>query len=100
MRVKEIRRSYSREFKLEAVRLCEESGKSSAQIASELGISANSLYNWRKQLKELKEGAFKSESQLTPEQQEIKRLRIEVARLKEQREILKKATAFFASEPK
>ena len=92
------RRSYSREFKLEAIRLCNESGKSSAQVAFELGISSNSLYNWRKQYSEKKEAAFKNESQLSAEQQEIKRLRLEVARLKEQRDILKKAAAYFASE--
>ncbi len=100
MKSKQRRNSYTKAFKVEAIRLTEETGKSSAQIAHELGISVNLLYNWRKQYKDKKESAFTNESQLTPEQQELKRLRLENARLREERDILKKATAFFAREPK
>lgn len=97
---KQKRNSYTKEFKLEAIRLTEETGKSASQIAHELGISVHLLYNWRKQYKDKKDSAFINESQLTSEQQEIKRLRLENARLREERDILKKATAFFAREPK
>lgn len=94
------RRSYTKEFKLEAIRLADESGKSTAQIAAELGISANQIYNWKRQYITKPESAFKNESQLSEEQTEIQRLRLENARLKEERDILKKATAFFAKELK
>jgi transposase len=98
MGVKKLRRSYTKEFKLETVRLADTSGKRTTQIAAELGISTAQIYNWRRQYITEPEPAFKNESQLTEEQQRIKQLELEVARLREERDILKKATAFFASE--
>ena len=100
MKSKQQRNSYTKEFRLEAIHLTEESGKPSAQMARELGISANLLYSWRRQYKNKKESASIDESRLTAERQELKRLRLENARLREERDILKKSTAFFAREPK
>lgn len=74
--------------------------KSSDQVAKELGISDNLIYSWRQKYKDKKDEAFINETQLSSEQQEIKRLKAEVAKLNEEREALKKAAAFFANEPK
>ena len=90
MKPKQSRNSYIKEFKLEAIRLTEKTGKSSARIAYESGISVNLPYNWRKQYKDKKESAFANDSRLISEQQELKRLRLENARLREERDILKR----------
>ena len=94
------RKSFSIEYKLEAVRLANHSNRSKAKIAMELNISSALLYSWCRQYGDLGEAAFQKQSGLTSEQQEIKRLRLEVKQLKEDREILKKAAAFFIKEPK
>ena len=94
------RRVYTAEFKQEAVRLCEQSGASVVQVAEELGISDHSLYKWRRRAKERGELAFPGNGRvaLTAEQQENLRLRKELERVKQERDILKKATVFFAKE--
>jgi len=100
MKTKCERRSYSIEFKLEAVRLANQSNQPKSQIAKEFDISRAILYNWCRLYGDQGEIAFQKESGLTTEQQEIKRLRLEVKQLKEDREILKKAAAFFIKESK
>jgi len=92
------RRSYSREFKLEAVKLVLEEGVSVAQVAHDLGINENMLHSWKRKFKE--EGKLGDSSKLTPDQKEIRRLRRELKRVRQEREILKKATAYFAKESK
>lgn len=96
------RRVYTAEFKLEAVRLCEQSGASVVQIAKELGVSDHSLYKWRRRAKERGELAFPGNGKvaLTAEQQENLRLKKELERVTQERDILKKATMFFAKESK
>ena len=94
------REPYSREFKLEAVRLVQSGGKPVAQIARELGVPRQQLYNWVRQA-EQRAGmpatdVFPGNGNRTAEQAELERLRSENAQLKEDNEILKKATAFFA----
>jgi transposase-like protein len=98
MGVKKLRRSYTKEFKLETVRLADTSGKPTTQIAAELGISTAQIYNWHRQYITEPESGFKNESQHTKEQQRTKQLELEVARLREERDILKKAAAFFTAE--
>jgi len=100
MNAKFERKSYSIEFKLEAVRLAKQSSRPKSKISKELDISPALLYNWCRQYGDLGDSAFQKESGLTTEQQEIKRLRLEVKQLKEDREILKKAAAFFIKELK
>lgn len=90
--------SYTREFKLKAVELVEQSDKSVRQIAKELGIAENNLYNWCKQLKQKQDKAFPNESQFDEKELELRRLKSRVAELEEEREILKKAAVFFAKE--
>ena len=91
---KRKRRNYTDEFKAEAVKLVTEQGDSVAVAARNLGVSANSLRNWKQKL----ETADEDESMTEDERMELARLRKEVRRLRMERDILKKATAFFANE--
>jgi transposase len=86
---------YSKEFKKEAVQLLRSSDRSIPQLAKELGVSDGSLRNWLKQA-DVDEG--KTDGLTTEERQELTRLRREVKILQQEREILKKAAAFFARE--
>ena len=93
-----FRKSYTREFKIRAVQLMGESSKPIRQLAEELGVSENNLYNWRKQLREKQDKAFSNQPRLDEKELEIRRLKARVSELEEEREILKKAAAFFAKE--
>ena len=96
------RRVYSIEFKREAVRLSEQGDVSVLQVAQELGISDYSLYEWRKQARSGGELAFPGNGKvaLTAEQQENVRLKKELERVIQERDVLKKAVKFFAGESK
>ena len=91
---KRTRRKYTEEFKAEAVRLIVEEGYSISQAARNLDVNANMLGRWKRELTEDAE----IRQQVADEKEELKRLREEVRQLKMEREILKKATAFFAKE--
>jgi transposase len=86
---------YSPEFRREAVALLKSSGKTVPQLAAELGISPQSLRNWARQL-DVDEG--KGKGLTSDEREELRRLRREVRTLTEEREILRKAAAFFAKD--
>lgn len=91
------RRTYTDEFRREAVRLMMTRGERSvADVAASLGVAENLLHGWRKKYPDTAE-AVRRERGETPED-ELKRLRREVAQLKRDKEILKKAAAFFAKE--
>ena len=92
------RRKFSREFKTEAVKLVRERGVSVAQAARDLGVHENVLRKWVKEFGSDPVHAFPGHGQMKPEQQEIERLRREVNKLRAERDILKKAAAFFAKE--
>ena len=96
------RRVYTAEFKREAIRLSEQAGVSVAQVAQELGVSDYSLYKWRKQARASGELAFPGNGKvaLTAEQQENVRLKRELERVTQERDVLKKAVKFFAGESK
>lgn len=87
--------SYSQEFRRRAVGLLESSGKSVPVLARELGVSPQTLRNWRGQT-EIDQG--RQEGLTSDERDELRRLRRENRTLREEREILKKAAAFFARE--
>ena len=87
-------KSYSQEFKAEAVALVTEQGYSTAEAAASLGIRMNQLYDWKQ-----KQEAAKGDHLLnTEEKSELLALRKEVKQLRMEKEILKKASAFFAKE--
>lgn len=92
------RRRFSAEFKQEAVRLVRERGVSVAQAARELEVHPNLLRVWVRAVAIDPVHPFPGEGQQKPEAAELTRLRREVARLKMERDILKKAAAFFAME--
>lgn len=91
------RRKYTEEFKTEAVRLVQESGRPVAAIARELGIADNLLYRWRNEEHEAK-GLGTTRSALRVEREELARLRRELDTVKKERDFLKRAAAFFARE--
>lgn len=92
------KRVFSREFKLEAVRLVRERGVAKSHAARELGVHVNVLRKWLKDYEADPTQAFPGHGQLKPEQAEIARLKRELARTKAERDILKKAIAYFAKE--
>ena len=92
------RRKFTREFKLEAVRLIKERGVSYAQASHDLGVHQSQLRGWVKALADDPQHAFPGQGQMKPEQLEIAQLKREVLRLKAERDILKKAAAYFAKE--
>lgn len=103
--------SYTDKFRREAVRRADEPGTTAKQVAKELGINANLIYNWRSQFKKidkLRAGeTIKHQFRETggvdyskPESEETRRLRKENAELREELEFLKKATAYFANQKK
>ena len=92
------RRRFGREFKLEAVRLVRERGVSVAHAARDLDLHENLLRKWVKDFAADPQHAFPGQGQMKPERLEIERLRREVLKLKAERDILKKAAAYFARE--
>lgn len=92
------RKQYTKEFKLDAVSLVTEQGYSRAEASRQLGINTNMLARWIKECTETDDQAFRGNGTLTTDQEEIKTLRAQVKRLEMEKEILKKATVFFAKE--
>jgi transposase len=92
------RRTFSNEFKREAVRLVKERGVAISQASRDLDLHENVLRKWVRELTADPQHAFPGQGQLKPEQAAIDRLRKEVAKLKMERDILKKAAAYFAKE--
>ena len=92
------RRRYSQEFKLDAVSLVLDQGYSRTKAARSLGLNGNMLGRWVLEQRTDGGQAFRGNGKLTPEQEEIRKLRSQVKNLKMEKEILKKATVFFAKE--
>ena len=93
-----VRRTYTREFKIEALKLISEKGYSVAEAARSLGLHENLLRSWKVAFQDQGQDAFPGHGQLSPTEEELHRLRAENKRLLAERDILKKATAFFARE--
>ena len=93
------RKTYTRAFKLQAVRMMSDQGLSVAEVARRLGVGENCLRNWRAAAREQGEAAFPGQGNPSPADEELRRLRAEVQRLKAERDLLKKAAAYFASPP-
>lgn len=92
------RRNFSREYKLEAVKLITEQGYTLTKASESLGVRPTVLRAWVKKFEAEGGEAFPGKGRLKPEDEELRRLREENRRLRMEREILKKATAFFAKE--
>ena len=92
------RKKYTTEFKQDAVRLVSEQGYNHSEAARNLGIDRGMIGRWVKEYKADESEAFRGNGKLTAEQEELRRLREENRRLKLEREVLKKAAAFFAKE--
>lgn len=96
-------KSYPESFRREAVRLADQPDRTAADVARELGIHVGQIYNWRTQFNKLSKGQFTVADGANYSQQEkaeIRRLKKEVADLKQERDFLKKATAYFAKADK
>ena len=94
------RRQFDRAFKLEAMRLISEEGRTAASVARDLGISANLLYRWKEQFQSDSQGSFVGTGNLTAEQAEYRRLQRQLVDVTEERDILKKAISVFFNRKK
>jgi transposase len=93
------RKTYTAEFKLNAVRMVTDQKLSVAEAARRLGVGENLLRLWKKAFLDQGTNAFPGHGRLSPADEELHRLRAEVVRLKAERDLLKKAAAYFASPP-
>ena len=96
----EKRKTYTAEFKREAVRLVTEQRYGVAETARNLGINVNMLRRWKQEYTDSAQAAFPGNGRLPPDQEELRQLREENKRLRMERDILKKAAIFFANESK
>ncbi len=94
------RKTYTREFKMEAVRLITEKGYSIAEASRNLGIDYSVLRRWKKQLADDPQNAFPGKGRLKAPDEQLRRLQHELDRVTEERDILKKALAYFAEDQK
>lgn len=94
------RKKYSKEFKLDAISLVLEQNYTRTEAARSLGINSQMLGRWVQEHRSDESQAFRGNGKLTPEQEELRKLKAQVKRLEMERDILKKATAFFAAETK
>ena len=94
------RKVYDKQFKIDAVGLVTKGGRKVQELARELGIDPNTLYGWKRELEAAGDVAFPGKGHLTPEEEEIRRLRRALAEAEEDREILKKALAYFSKHGK
>ncbi len=92
----DTRKTYSREFKLEAIRLAETSGKSMRQLEQELGIGEGCIRQWKRKLKTEGEHAFPGHGNLPPDEERMRQLERELEIVRQERDILKKAVAIFS----
>lgn len=93
------RKTYTREFKLQAVRMMTDQGLSVAEVARRLGVTEGALRDWRNAAKARGDAASPGHGTPTPADDEVRRLRAENARLRAERDLLRKAAAYFASPP-
>jgi transposase len=97
---KRQRRKFDREFKLDAVRLVIEEGRIVSEVARNLGIHENLLHRWKRLYLEDEKYSFPGKGYLKPHDEELRQLKRELADVKEERDILKKALAIFSKRPR
>jgi len=93
------RRKFDREFKQRAVRLILDGGRPSEIVARELGINSSMLHRWKREYLRDHDNSFPGKGHMSDADEELRRLKKENTELKEERDILKKAVAFFAKHP-
>ena len=93
------RTTYTAEYKLAAVTMITEQKLAFAEVARRLGVGENCLRTWRQAARQRGEAAFPGQGRLSPAEDELRRLRAEVYRLRAERDLLKKAAAYFANPP-
>lgn len=91
-----MKKQYSAEFKIEAIKRLEKSGESLNKIATELGVRPTTMHGWVKKYRESPDIPFPGSGHLKPEDEKLRKLEKEIRDLKEENEILKKAAAYFA----
>jgi transposase len=96
---KRTRRKFGKEFKIEAVKLVTERGMKVTEVSRDLGISKELLYRWKNDYETSGNNSFPGEGKLKPEDEDLRKLRRELANVKEERDILKKAIAIFSKAP-
>ena len=94
-----VRRTFTPQFKRDAVRLVND-GKSVTEVATHLGITRSLLQRWREQLTTAPSDAFPGKGRLRPQAQRIRELEQKLCDVTQERDILKKALAFFVTDPK
>jgi transposase len=94
--MKKVQKTYTAEFKREAVRLAQTSGKPIAQVARELGISDTSIHQWRKELAAHGDEAYPGSGHQTAQEEGLRRLKRELEVTRQERDILKKAFMVFS----
>jgi len=92
------RRKFTKEFKVEAVRMIVEKGRRTTEVSRELGVGVNSLDRWKRKYAEGKIEPFPGKGRLSPEDAELRRLKRENEVLRMERDILKKAAAIFSKD--
>jgi len=92
------RKTYDNEFKLSAVKMIVEDGMSVSRISKDLGVNENSLYKWKRDYLTDQQNAFPGKGRMKPEDEELRKLKKELHIVKMERDILKKAIAFFAKQ--
>ena len=97
---RKTRQSYSSDFKRDAARLVTDQGMKKAQVAKDLGVSPHLIGKWALEYQASGQNAFPGNGRLSPQDQRIRNLEEEVKQLRMERDVLKKATAFFANHGK
>lgn len=100
---KKTHRQYTEAFRREAVKLADQPGRSATEVAQELGIHVGQIYNWRTQFNKLSKRQFtvaEGTNHAQAESEEVRRLKKRIAELEQERDFLKKATAYFAKTDK
>lgn len=90
------RRRFDAQFKLDAIRLIEDTSRTVRDIAKDLGVRPEMLYRWQRELEQDPKQAFPGKGNMKPEQDQVRQLERELARVTQERDILKKALAFFS----
>src|SRR5262245_39218195 len=100
VRGRRVVKRYAKDFKIQAVKMVVEDGRRQTDVAKDLGINYHVLNRWVSQYWAAREDAFPGKGNLKPEDEKVRQLEQQLRRVTEERDILKKAIAYFAEVPK